>query len=107
MHTSHRWLALPVALAFAASAMAADSTTDDAAVAKLKSRLSSTSGFEVENVQAGANGVSCIVYRQGGETKNYAVVDGDKVLRSTSRSKEFENAWKEKCVGGGDTATRE
>jgi hypothetical protein len=47
------------------------------------------------------------VYRvdndQGGETKAYAVVEGDKVLRSTSRSKKFEDAWNEKCVAGRDT----
>ena len=112
MDYSHRLIAVPLALALAAGAFANDDKTAAAAdnpeaVAKLKSSLTRTAGFEVEAVRDGADGASCIVYRvaneQGGETKAYAVVDGDKVLRSTSRSKQFEEAWNQKCASR-DTA---
>jgi hypothetical protein len=112
MDYSHRLIAIPLALALAAGAFANDDKSAAAAenpeaVAKLKSALTDTAGFEVETVRSGDDGATCIVYRvdndQGGETKAYAVVEGDKVLRSTSRSKKFEDAWNEKCVAGRDT----
>lgn len=72
-------------------------------VETLKSSLGSTAmGFEVENVKMGDDGVACITYRidndLGGETRAHAVVDGDKVLRSTSRSASFAKAWNGKCA---------
>ena len=108
MDTSHRLIALPLALALCAGAFAndddmrKDSATNSDAVEKLKSSLPSSAGFEVDDVRMG-DGVTCITYRvdndRGGETRAQAVVEGDKVLRSTSRSKSFEKAWNGKCAG--------
>lgn len=107
MPSKHRLIALPLALALAAGAFADDPAKNMGAassdsVEKLKSSLPRSAGFEVDNVRTGADGVSCITYRvsndQGGESKAHAVVDGDKVLRSTSRSREFEKAWNGKCA---------
>ena len=71
-------------------------------VETLKASLGTTMGFEVENVTTGDDGVACITYRinndLGGETRAHAVVDGDKVLRSTSRSSSFAKAWNGKCA---------
>ena len=115
MDYSHRLIAIPLALALAAGALANDdknaaAASNPDAVAKLKTSLTSTAGFEVDTVRNGADGATCIAYRvdnpQGGETKAYAVVEGDKVLRSTSRSKKIEDAWNEKCVGRDTTADR-
>jgi hypothetical protein len=48
------------------------------------------------------DGVACITYRvnndTGGESRAQAVVEGDKVLRSTSRSTKFAKAWNSKCA---------
>lgn len=105
MHTSLRFLT--IGLAFCGAALANETDTAATAansdsVAKLKSSLTDSSGFKVDNVRTGGEGASCINYRvnnqQGGTTKALAVVQGDKVLRSTSRSKEFEQAWNSKCV---------
>ena len=53
-------------------------------------------------------GIACITYRvandNGGESRAQAVVEGEKVLRSTSRSTEFANAWNTKCAGSGGGA---
>jgi len=108
MNNSHRLVVLPIALALSAGVFAAepDKSTEGAmnsdAVATLKSSLPSTSGFEVEKMRTTDSGISCITYRtrndQGNETRAHAVVQGEKVLRSTSRSKEFENAWNNQCV---------
>jgi hypothetical protein len=53
-------------------------------------------------VREGSDGVSCITYRvsneMGSVSKAHAVVDGEKVLRSSARSKDFEKAWNSKCV---------
>ncbi len=72
-------------------------------VETLKSSLGANAmGFEVENVKMGDDGVACITYRidndLGGESRAHAVVDGDKVLRSTSRSASFAKAWNGKCA---------
>ena len=107
MDTSHRLIALPLAFALCAGAFANDDmrkdpATNSDAVEKLKSSLPTSAGFEVDDVRMG-DGVTCITYRvdndRGGETRALAVVDGDKVLRSTSRSKSFETAWNSKCAG--------
>jgi hypothetical protein len=107
MNTSHRLAVLPIALALSAGAFANDDTTAGAvtnseAVSTLKSSLPSTSGFEVEKMRTTDSGISCIVYRvrndQGNETRAQAVVQGEKVLRSSSRSKDFEKAWNSNCV---------
>lgn len=104
MNASHRLVALPLALLLSAGAFATDADAD--AVAKLKSSLTRTSGFKVDDVRSGAEGTACISYRvnneQGATTRAQAVVQGDKVLRSTSRSKDFEKAWNGKCAAGRD-----
>ena len=108
MATSHRLIVLPVALALSALALAEepaksmDKGEDSPAVQTLKSSLPSASGFKVDDERQGSDGVSCITYRvsttTGSTMKAHAVVDGEKVLRSSSRSKDFENAWNTKCV---------
>jgi len=101
MDLSHRLIALPVALAIAAGAFAAESDAEP--VEKLKSQLGTATGFEVDNVRMVSSGAACITYRvsndTGGETRAMAVVHGEKVLRSTSRSREFQEAWNKQCVG--------
>ena len=108
MHTSLRFFTVALALCGAALANETDTAATAAnseSVAKLKSSLTSSSGFKVDNVRTGADGAACINYRvsnqQGADTKALAVVQGDKVLRSTSRSKDFEEAWNSKCVSKG------
>ena len=107
MNHSYRLAVLPIALALSIGALANDETTAGAvtnseAVSTLKSSLPSTSGFEVEKMRTTDSGVSCIIYRvrndQGNETREHAVVQGEKVLRSSSRSKEFEKTWNSQCV---------
>jgi hypothetical protein len=101
MELSHRFVALSAALALSAGAFA-DETSP--AVEKLKASLGSTMGFEVDLERPGSDGASCIVYRvgndTGGSTKAQAVVQGDKVLNSTSRSRAFEKAWNTNCAKG-------
>jgi hypothetical protein len=108
MNSSQRLAVLSAALAASALAFAADAENSEA-VQTLKSSIGNIAGFEVDTVRMGDGGVTCIVYRvnndRGGETKAQAVVEGDKVLRSTSRSKEFENAWNNKCVGANREAS--
>jgi hypothetical protein len=83
------------------AAVAADSTSDP--VEALKASLQTTVGFEVDDVRTSESGASCIRYRvtndTGGESKAQAVVDGNEVLRSTSRSTKFAKAWNSKCAG--------
>ncbi len=102
MDNSRRLAVLSAALAASALAFGADAENSEA-VQALKSSIGNVAGFEVDTVRMGDEGVTCIVYRvnndRGGETKAHAVVDGEKVLRSTSRSKDFENAWNDKCAG--------
>lgn len=114
MKISPRLIAIPAALALAAGAYAggdehkdhksAKSADSSEAVATLKSRLgTSARGFEVEDVRTSSTGASCITYRVDkasgtGETRARAVVKGDKVVRSTSGTRDFENAWREHCA---------
>jgi len=104
MNTLRTIFALPAALVPLTGALADDSTASEP-VEKLKSSLQSTLGFEVDNVKMN-DGVACITYRvnneTGGESRAQAVVEGDKVLRSTSRSTKFAKAWNSKCAAGGD-----
>lgn len=108
MNNSDRLVVMAAALAACTLAMADDSTKPDAAanspaVEALKSSLGSTVGFEVRDVRQGDDGVTCIVYSDEDTSKAYAVVDGEKVLRSSSRSKSFERAWNEKCARSKDS----
>jgi len=100
MELSHRFVALPLALAISAGAFAADESSP--AVEKLKASLTSTIGFQVDSERQGSDGSSCISYRvendNGGSSKALAVVQGDKVLNSTSRSRSFEKAWNTNCA---------
>jgi len=79
-----------------------NSGADSEHIATLKSSLPSTMGFKVDNVHMTDAGVACITYRitndKGGESRAQAVVEGDKVLRSTSRSSQFAKAWNTQCV---------
>jgi len=98
---------VPLAGALAAEpAMSSDANAES--VAKLKSRLPSTLGFQVDDVRMTDEGVSCISYRvandNGGVSSAKAVVQGEKVLRSTSRTTDFADAWNSKCAGAGGTA---
>jgi hypothetical protein len=110
--TIARVLAIPLALSLAAAAHADDkhdkkhSTTagHSDAVEMLKSRLGpAAASLEVDDIQVASSGASCITYSvnnsTGGETHAKAVVQGDKVLRSTSRTNDFEDAWNTHCVG--------
>jgi hypothetical protein len=80
----------------------ASSDASAAAVATLKASLPSKQGFEVDLVHMTDAGVACIAYRvsndTGGKSRAQAVVEGDKVLRSTSRNSKFANAWNSKCA---------
>ncbi len=106
MNKLRTFIALPFAFVPLAGALADDSTASEP-VEKLKSSLQSTVGFEVDNVKMN-DGVACITYRiandTGGESRAQAVVEGDKVLRSTSRSTKFAKAWNSKCAAGGGDA---
>jgi hypothetical protein len=59
----------------------------------------------VDNVHMTDDGVACINYRvgndNGGESRAKAVVEGEKVLRSTSRNSDFAKAWNSKCAASG------
>jgi hypothetical protein len=101
-----RFIAMVFAFAPMTGALAQDTAATAAnadAVNTLKSSLQSTTGFEVDNVRTTTAGVACISYRvsndMGGETEAKAVVEGDKVLRSTSRDNKFAKAWNSKCAG--------
>ena len=69
MVNSHRLVVLTAAVALSAVALANDpdkSMTqgeDSPAVQKLKESLPSSSGFKVDSVRQGSDGVSCINYR--------------------------------------------
>jgi hypothetical protein len=104
-------VAVPLALAPLAGAFAddRDANTQSGAAAEpveaLKSKLRSTVGFEVENVRMTDSGAACISYRvrndAGGDTHAKAVVEGDKVLRSDTRTTRFAKAWNSKCARAG------
>lgn len=107
MKSSRLLIAMPLALLLATGALAdgrMNSSESSPAVETLKSKLSSTSGFAVDNVRTADDGVTCIDYRvandMGGETHAKAVVKGDDVWRSTTRSTKFQKAWNEHCAGG-------
>jgi len=108
MHKSFTFIAAPIALAFTAGALANDSptmnsTAANSAVEALKASLKGETGFQVDKVHMTDDGVACIKYVVAGDKSQdvhaQAVVEGDKVLRSTGRSKEFANAWNAKCAG--------
>jgi hypothetical protein len=106
MNKSIGLIAISLGFAICASANDQDSTGEPGmhsdAVEKLKSSLTSTNGFEVEDVRQGDDGVSCITYSiandQGGSSRAHAVVDGDKVLRESTGNTRFAKAWNNKCV---------
>ncbi len=108
-------IALPMAFAPLTGALADQSdsqpnaTESSGAVETLKSSLRGASGFEVENVVMTGDGVACIRYsvnnETGGETHARAVVQGDKVLRSSLGNTRFQEEWNSKCAGSGEEAS--
>ncbi len=108
MNRSRLFIALPLALALSAGALAnddkmpSDSSMNSDAVETLKSSLTSTQGFEVEDMRTGDDGAACITYRvlndQNGQSRVRAVVQGDKVLREATGNTRFAKAWNSKCV---------
>lgn len=112
MSRSRLIIALPAALALSAGALAgdddkmrADSASDSEAVEALKDALPNKLGFEVQDVRPGDDGVTCITYTVvndlNGESRNRAVVQGDKVLRETTGNTRFARAWNSKCAKAG------
>jgi hypothetical protein len=95
-------ISLGLAFATAASAAGPAMNADSPAVEKLKSKLPNALGFEVESARTNTDGTACISYHvsndTGGVTHEKAVVEGDKVLRSTTGNTRFASAWKEKCA---------
>ena len=91
----------PLVLAMSMGAFAGDDNSS--AVAALKASLPSALGFEVEDLRAGSDGVSCITYSlnndQNGKSRSRAVVQGDKVLRESTGNTRFAKAWNGKCAG--------
>jgi hypothetical protein len=75
----------------------------DAAVAALKGSFEKTTRIEVEEVRVTEDGVVCIDYHMlddpNGIGRAHAVVQGDEVLRSTTASPRFEEAWTDHCLG--------
>lgn len=69
----------------------------------LRTSLQNNAGFELQDARMTDDGIACIVYRvhneRGGVSRALAVVQGEKVLVSTSRSRSFERAWNSKCAG--------
>jgi hypothetical protein len=106
-----RLLTIPAALVISIGVFANEgdkspaSASDSASVDALRTSLPSTMGFEVDNVRTTDDGVTCINYRVandlGGETRAQAVVKGDDVLRSTTRSSKFAKAWNKHCASAG------
>ena len=108
MNRSRLFIGLPLALALSAGALAnddkmpSDSSMNSDAVETLKSSLTNTQGFEVEDMRTGDDGAACITYRvlndQNGQSRVRAVVQGDKVLREATGNTRFAKAWNSKCV---------
>jgi hypothetical protein len=98
---------VPMSIAFAETPTSSDASA--AAVEKLKSSVKG--GVEVENVRMSDDGVACIQYRgpnyAGSMTNAYAVVQGDKVYKSSIGNKRFEEAWNEHCAGNRDSSKSE
>lgn len=104
-------IAVPLALgAMALPAAAGDdkdksmhSDAETASIKKLKSTLRPSTGFEVDSIHVADSGVACINYRvrnnTGGDSRDQAVVDGDKVIRASSRNEKFEELWNSNCAG--------
>jgi hypothetical protein len=84
-----------------------------ASVTALKAKLGNPEGLLIDEVRVTEAGVACIDYRvngaQGSKGLGHAVVQGDEVLKSSSRDKLFEKAWNEHCLGprGGMTGNDE
>ncbi len=101
MDTRKLLIASCVAILPVAGAFAADATS--AAVTALKANLGNPAGLEVDEVRVTQTGIACIDYRasdgQGGKTPGHAVVQGDKVLKSSTDDKVFEEKWNEHCLG--------
>jgi hypothetical protein len=95
---------VPLSVAFAQTPTGNDASA--AAVEKL--RASVKGGVEVENIRMSEDGVACIQYRgpnyAGSMTNGYAVVQGDKVYKSSIGNTRFEEAWKEHCAGTRDAS---
>jgi hypothetical protein len=105
MNTWTRLIALP-AVFLPLAALAQGQTSSDAESAAVEAlKASVRERVEVDTVRMTDAGVACITYRMenetGGASRAHAVVDGEKVLRSTIGNTRFEKAWKEKCAGAG------
>ncbi len=92
---------VPLSSAFAETPPSSDASS--AAVEALRSSLGGKGAIDVENVRMTDNGVACIDYRgpnnSGGMSKSKAVVQGNKVLRSSVGNERFQEAWNEHCAG--------
>lgn len=95
-------LIMAAALAMEGKPLAGTDTTV-ASVTALKSNLGSPAGLEVDEVRVTDDGVACIDYRvsngKGGMISAHAVVQRDLVLKSSSDSDRFEEAWNTHCLG--------
>jgi hypothetical protein len=93
------FVVVPLSVAFAETPTGSDAS--EAAVEKLRATVKG--GVEVEKVRMTDSGVACIQYRgpnyAGSMTNGYAVVQGDKVHKSSVGNKRFEEAWNEHCAG--------
>lgn len=102
-----KWIiASAVVVAPLSSALAETPASSDAsttAVDTLRASLGGKGAIDVENVHMTDDGVACIDYRgpnnSGGMSKSKAVVQGDKVLRSSVGNDRFADAWNEHCAG--------
>jgi hypothetical protein len=116
MSTTKLVIATSAILVMAAALAAHDeprgSDATSSSVAALKANLGNPAGLEVDEVRVTAAGVACIDYRvsngQGGKSLGHAVVQGDEILKSSSRDERFEKAWNEHCLGprGGITTNK-
>lgn len=116
MNTDLRLFALAIALLLSVATFAnqpgtlANTTVlPGYSVEKVRASLQNSAGFELHEARMTDDGVACIVYRfnneRGGASRGLAVVQGEKVLLSTSRSRSFERAWNSKCAGANRPAS--
>ena len=110
MNTDLRLFALAIALLLSVTAysnqpgtLANTTVLPGYSVEKVRASLQNSAGFELHDARMTDDGVACIVYRvnneRGGASRGLAVVQGGKVLLSSSRSRSFEKAWNSKCAG--------
>ena len=117
MNNTNRFFTLALALLLYGAShanqpgiLANTTMTPGDSVRTLRASLRNDAGFELRDARMTEDGVACISYRvnsdRGGETRALAVVQGEKVLVSTSRSRSFAKAWNSKCAAiGRETAS--